>query len=127
MRYRKLSNYRVENNALIPEGDYVFGHGARDFWHNTPEAPAQAVVTRLRLNQGDWFLDLTEGTPWDTQVKGKHTERTRDMVLRYRVVKTQGVKAILDYFSDLNRDTRAFAVNITIDTVYGEVIVQGPI
>jgi len=127
MRYRKLSAYRIENDVLIPEGDYVFGNGNNDFWHNVPEAPAQAAVTRLRFKQGDWFLDRADGTPWDTQVKGKHTEATRDMVIRLRIAQTTGVKGIADYFSNLNRDTRQYSVNVTIDTIYGQVTVQGPL
>ena len=42
MRYRKLDE----------DGDYSFGRGAADFWVNVPDAPAQAVRTRLALWQG---------------------------------------------------------------------------
>jgi hypothetical protein len=127
MRYRKLSPYRLEDGTLITEGDYVFGNGDGDFWHNTPEAPAQAVMTRLRFKQGDWFLDLNDGTPWDTRVKGKRTDATRDMTIRLRVIQTQGVTGIPDFSSNLNHETRAYSVNMTIDTVYGQTVIEGPL
>ena len=45
-------------------GDMQFGHGSADFWHNVPEAVGQSVMTRLLLFAGEWFLDISEGTPW---------------------------------------------------------------
>ena len=53
MKYRKLT----EN------GDYAFGRGGADMHADTPEAVGQAVLTRLRLFAGEWFVDLKEGTP----------------------------------------------------------------
>ena len=54
MRYRKLD----------AAGDFVFGHGAADYHRDSPEAVAQAVLTRLKLHRGEWFLDRSEGTPY---------------------------------------------------------------
>ena len=48
MKYRKLT----EN------GDYAFGRGGADMHADTPEAVGQAVLTRLRLFAGEWFVDL---------------------------------------------------------------------
>ena len=50
MKYRKLT----EN------GDYAFGRGGADMHADTPEAVGQAVLTRLRLFAGEWFVDLKE-------------------------------------------------------------------
>lgn len=72
MRYRKLSD----------TGDYTLGHGPANFWRDVPQAPAQAVATRLRLLTGEWFLDLAEGTPYQTGVLGKHTQATYDPITR---------------------------------------------
>lgn len=116
MKYRKLS----------PDGDYQFGNGAADFWVDQPEAVAQAVQTRLGLWQGDWFLDTTEGMTWKTEVLGVRTANTRDPAIRRRVLGTAGVKAIMAYSSNLNRDTRAFSVDtLKLDTIYGPVTVPG--
>lgn len=117
MRYRKLD----------AAGDMSFGKGQADFHINVPEAPAQAVKTRLALWVGDWFLDLAEGMAWKTKVLGKYTGPTRDVVVRARILGTQGVTAITAYSSNLDRDTRAFSANVSITTVYGETTVKAPL
>lgn len=115
MRYRKLD----------ANGDYSFGRGAADFWVDVPDAPAQAVKTRLALWQGQWFLDTQEGMPWKTRVLGNRTADTRDPSIRAHVLGTQGVLRITDYSSALNRDTRSFSVNLVLDTIYGRAVVAG--
>lgn len=113
MRYRKLS----------AAGDYTLGSGQD--WHvNTPEAVAQAVLTRLRLNQGEWFIDTSDGMPWATEVLGKYTEITRDAVIKDRVLGTPGVTAITEYSSTFDGNTRALAVSVTISTAYGAATVE---
>jgi len=115
MRYRKLD----------ANGDYTFGQGQADFWKDVPDAPAQAVKTRLFLFQGEWFLDSREGMPWKTQVLGNRTAPTRDPAIRSHILGSQGVKEIIEYSSTLNRDTRLFGVSTTIDTIYGRTKVEG--
>ena len=114
MRYRKL-------NA---DADYVFGHGGADLHQDTPETVAQAVVTRLRLLTGEWFLDLTEGTPYNPSVLGKHTKQSYDHAVRKRVSETQGVTDIEEYESIFDGETRRLSVNLRINTLYGPVTVR---
>ena len=109
MRYRKLDQ----------NGDMMFGRQQGDFWRDTPEAPAQAVWTRLQMYLGDWWLDINDGTPWRTQVLGKYTGRTRDPAVQNRILGTQNVTGISAYSSQVNPDTRTFDVQATIDTIYG--------
>lgn len=115
MRYRKMD----------ADGDMVFGGGQAAFYRDVPEAVAQAAVTRLMLFEGEWFRDTRDGTRWRTEVLGKGTAATRDPMIRARVLGTTGVTGIASYSSTLNRDTRGFSVNLTIDTVYGKAAVQG--
>lgn len=114
MRYRKLDAAQ----------DRVFGHGQSDFWRDVPDAPAQLVVTRLHMELGEFFLDITDGTPYQTRVLGKYTGSTRDPTIRARILGSQGVTGIASYSSNLDRDTRAFTVNATVDTQYGQVVIS---
>jgi hypothetical protein len=114
MRYRKLD----------ANGDYSFGNQQADFYVNTPDAVAQAVLTRLTLITGEWFLDTTEGTPWATEVLGKYTQGAYDIVLKERIVGTPGVQSLDAYTSALDRNARKLTVQASITTVYGTTTFQ---
>jgi hypothetical protein len=114
MRYRRLD----------AAGDMVLGHGNADYLHDSPECVAQAVVTRLRLLSGEWFLDLAEGTPYVPAVFGKHTKASYDFALRRRILETEGVTEITEYESSFDGETRKLSVSVTINTVYGPANVQ---
>ncbi|WP_171505527.1 hypothetical protein [Acinetobacter haemolyticus] len=115
MRYRKLSS----------DGDYVFGSGKNDFLVNTPEAVAQAILTRLKLWLGEWFADTSDGTGWNQSIVGKHSKNLYELTLRQRVLETQGVVNIIDFQSTLDPDTRRLTVSMTANTVYGEAYLNG--
>lgn len=114
MKYRKLD----------ANGDYTLGTGA-DFYVNSPDAVGQAVLTMLRLFTNEWFLDLSDGTPWRTEVLGKYTQKTFDTVIKQRILASQGVSAILDYTSEFDGETRKLNVTALINTIYGVTTVQG--
>lgn len=126
MRYRKLD----------PDGDYLTGHGGADFYYNQPEAVGQAVLTRLMLFEGEWFLDLNEGTPWGGfplnqqvvqrgQILGTHTQLTRDVALQTRTLGTRGLMNIANYDSQIEPNSRRFSVQIRINTIYGQTQLGG--
>lgn len=114
MRYRALSADR----------DYTFGQGQANFLINNPEAVGQAVLTRLLLLQGQWFLDVTEGLPLFTQIIGKGTYPLYDQAIKNRVLGTEGVVEILTYSSELNPETRKLEVAMTISTIYSQGAAQ---
>jgi hypothetical protein len=115
------------NDVNGRDNDMVWGHGIQDFWVDVPDAVALACVTRLRLQYGEWFLNTVEGTPWATRVLGNYTDNTRDITMQTRILGTRGCKEILQYSSSLDRETRRYKVDASIDTIYGKAIVQGPI
>lgn len=110
MRYR----------ALDAAGDMTFGASQVNFLVNSPETVAQAVLTRLRLLKGEWFLDNTAGTPWSTEILGVRTRPTYDRAIRDRISGTQGVVSILSYSSSLVG--RRLTVTAKVANVYGDPI-----
>lgn len=113
MRYR----------ALSPTGDYQFGKSDAQFLVNSPEAVAQAVRTRFDLHAGEWYLDLLEGTPYETKILGEGTTAFYDQVIQERILGTEGVLTIKDYASVLD-ENRKLTVSAWIDTIYGETSLQ---
>lgn len=111
MRYRKLDEDR----------DMVFGNQQADFWRDVPDAPAQAVGTRLRLISGEWFLDLSEGVPYQVSALGTGKMNTIEPMFRSAILDTQAVGAIADWSSNYDPDNRTYSLSATIDTLYGAV------
>lgn len=111
MRYRQMDK----------AGDYVFGYGS-NFLTDTPAAVAQAVLTRLRLFTGEWFLDNREGLELDN-ILGKGTQTTRDREVQSRILGTPGVTGIAAYSSSVD-SRRNFTVQATIDTLYGQIKIK---
>lgn len=112
MRYRRLSS----------DGDYVFGQGLSNFLVDSPECVAQAVQTRLALLRGEWFVDVTDGTPYSTAILGKSNKTIRDREIRARILGTPNVTEITDYSSTLV--DRALSVSATINTAFGQATVS---
>ena len=110
MRYR----------ALDSNGDMTFGRGSGNFFQNVPDAVAQAIATRLKLWAGEWFLDVTEGTPYTQKILGKGTSGTYDDAIQQRILGTEGVLSLDAYDSVLNSDTRALSVQATVTTIYSQ-------
>ena len=115
MRYRKLDS----------NGDMTFGNQQADFWRDVPEAPAQAILTRLRLWLGEWFIDTTEGTPYQQAILGMHTSATVEPALRRQILGTQGVTSIESFNMVRDPNTRRVTVDAVVNTEYGTVPVQG--
>jgi hypothetical protein len=115
MRYRKLD----EN------GDMTFGSQQVDFYRDTPEAPAQAVLTRLRLWLGEWFIDTSEGTPYQQTVLGMHTSQTVEPSIRRRILGTQGVTSIESFSMERDPESRKTTISVVVNTEYGATTVQG--
>lgn len=109
MRYRELT----------ATGDYKFGHGRLDFLVDSPATVAQAVLTALKLFQGEWFLDSNAGMPWNSQVLGYNTQPLYDTAIKSKILSITGVKSIVQYSSSLDHSKRALSVSVNIDTVFG--------
>jgi len=114
MRYRKLDS----------DGDFMTGHGAADFYTDTPNAVAQSVVTRLRLWAGEWFEDVEEGTPYRQKVLGEYKLKTAGAAIKRRIAQTDGVSAVKDFSATFEPEIRKLTVSATIETIFGETSIE---
>ena len=110
MRYRPLTN----------TGDYTIG---KAWLVNSPACVQQAVLTRLKLFLGEWFVDTEDGTPWLTQVLGERTKLTTDSAIQTRVLGTPGVTSIVSYQSTFDGAARSISVQMTVLTAYSTTAV----
>lgn len=113
MKYRKLD----------ANGDYVLGRGNAGFLIDSPEAVVQAVITRLRLAAGEWFLNITEGVPYLTDILGYGNMLKYDFVIQETIKNTQGVSNVDQYASYYNSQTRKVTITATISTIYGSTTI----
>jgi hypothetical protein len=111
----------VRYRPLDARGDYTVGV---PFLVNSPDAVAQAIQTRLKLWQDEWFLDTTDGTPWNQQILGQPNNGKPDAAIKQRILGTTGVSSIVSYSSSYDSGTRALAITATVDTIYGQATVS---
>lgn len=114
MRYRRLNS----------DGDMTFGNGHKDFLVDSPEAVAQAVITRLKLWLGEWFIDESEGMPWLQSVIGYGTNDTAEPAVRRHILQTQGVLTIESFSFEKNSETREIKIDATVNTIYGSATIE---
>lgn len=110
---------------LSPTGDFQFGSGQLDYLINTPAAVAQVVQTNLRLILGEWYLDLSLGTPYLQGVIGKHSQDVANATLVAVITSCQGVVNIDNFESTIDPYTRKYStVSGTINTIYGQTLLD---
>lgn len=82
---------------------------------------AQTVRTRLGLFLGEYFRDITEGTPWFQNVFSKRTSlASKEAAVRNRILRTNGVQRLTKFETGYDITTRKYTVNVGILTRYGE-------
>lgn len=109
---------------LSPSGDYLFGNSLSDFYINEPAVVGQNVETRLLLWLGEWYLDISQGTPYMQGILGKYSQEQADTIIQDEVLSTDGVVGIQNYQSIFDPDNRQLSINFNLDTIYGPTEVQ---
>ena len=111
MTVRKLD----ENGDIVTQGS-MFLTGREEI--------EQTIKTRLRLFLGEYFRDITDGTPWFEQILGKGTTLSaREAALRNRIVRTPGVVRLTSFSTNFDLNTRTYSVTAGALTTYGLITV----
>lgn len=117
--------YRIRRQDA--DGDMTFGQGAQNFLVDSPAAVAQRILTRLRLWEGEWFLDLTDGTPYHQSILEHRSIALAGELIRQRILGTPFVSAIDDFSVSFNPTTRALLITATVSTLFGRVKFSVPL
>ena len=111
MIYRKLDANK----------DYTLGRGAATVISGT-DAVAQAVYTRLKLWQEEWWENIDEGLPVLQQILGyRYTQKAADILIRARILETTDIVNIISFSSTFDNETRAYSCSAEVATKYGQV------
>jgi len=119
-RYRRLSENLGDPRRT--GGDMCFGRGFQDFIVDSPVTVAQAILTRLRLWQGEYFLALNIGIPYLQQILGHSpSANIPDSAIHGTIANTPFVRHITDYSSTFSSTARNFTVSCKVETAFGPV------
>ena len=89
------------------------------------EQVRQQLLIKLKLWQGEWFLDTEFGTPYLQQILGKQLTLSGALAaLRKSILEVEGARQILSFSYKFNNSTRKLEVEFTADTPYGIVEVN---
>lgn len=111
--------------ALDPSGDIVTS-GVQFLRGYSALEVAQNVRTRLRMYTNEWFLDLSDGTPWLEDgpyagILGKGmTQAERETQIRRRILLTPGLSRMTSFKMDFDLATRRLTVTTGIISQSGE-------
>lgn len=116
MRYR----------ALDANGDATFGKGLLSFHIDNLAEIKQRISTKLRLMRGEWFIDTQEGVPWQVGLGYSAGTRIQAMLLEVKsaILGVDGVTSIIKFESQFDSSTRAHAIIVEVNTIYGTTTVE---
>ena len=104
------------------DGDLTFG-----LVHDN-DATIQMVAERLRLWQGEWFLDAGAGVPYFAElVNRRENQRALTILIRDTVLSTPNVEEALVSRVSLNRATRRMTIEVDVTTDWGDEAVSAAI
>lgn len=89
------------------------------------EEVAQTVKTRLKLFLGEYFRDISDGTPWFQQILGKGSSLSiKEALIKRRISQTENVSAIYSFETDFDLATRRYSAEAGIVTPFGQALIS---
>lgn len=103
---------RLEENGDITTSGTQFSTGKNEI--------AQTIETRLKLFAGEYFRDISIGTPWFDRILGKSGALDEsDAIIRTTIAQTEGVKTLASYNADYDINTRIYSITGSVLTAEG--------
>lgn len=118
--------------TLDQNGDFMFGHGKRDYLHRD-KAISEDIRTALLLFLKDAFWDVDSGIDWWNLLGGKNPTAQNEILLQTRrtILSRYGVVKVNDLSYVMDRTSRGLSIIYNIDTIfthqYEEIVYANPI
>jgi len=109
-----IRHWDRESGDIVTSGSRVF--------LQSKEETAAGIYHRLRMFLGEWFLDITDGTPWFQTILGKFDAQAAEAALKQRIVTSPGVVAITRFRFGSDRNTRRITVDCTVLDINNESV-----
>lgn len=114
MKYRKLDS----------NGDYTMGRKSNTLISDT-DAVAQAVYTRLKLWEGEWWEAQEEGLPMLQRILGfSNSKQAADILIKDRIATTLDITGVISFSSEFNPNDRSYSCVVEVTTTYGIITLQ---
>lgn len=89
------------------------------------ERVRQQLLIKLRLWQGEWFLDTEFGTPYIPEILGKQLTLSGAIAaLRKSILEVSGVQSITEFSYEFNRVDRSLSIDFQAETPFGIIEVS---
>lgn len=86
----------------------------------TSDALLQRLRQRLRFFANEWFLDVTAGLPFYTDILIKNPNiDSVDSLIKSEIKETEGIIEIIEYDSVLDSALRGFTVTVKMNSDFG--------
>lgn len=108
--------------ALNTSGDLDLASRGLRLTARGAEALAQKLRVRLRISQGEWFLDTRVGVPYYTDVMGKQPKGAVEALLRRVIATCPGVAAVERFSFAVNASTRRATLSFTARSADGDAV-----
>jgi hypothetical protein len=123
-----MRDLKLKDTTDATAGDLMTGEDGDLVLVEGVEQVMQRVRTRLRMIQGEWFLDTEAGLPWFTEVLGKNLDFDRtEAMLRHEILSTPGVLEITRFSMDYDRAKRELHLRFLFTTEDGVAEFEGGI
>ena len=110
-----MSELKTASGDLVLEGNsLVLVTGADEV--------RQRVEQRLRMIRSEWFLDVTAGLPWFSDIFAKgQTRGVIEALIKNEIVRTPGVRELTAFELTIDKFTREARITAEIKGTDGDI------
>lgn len=108
--------------ALDSNSDWTFGKGKQNYLRDL-DAITLNLITRLNQWKGDCYYSPAEGVDYNNFLD-KGTKVFLDRDIKRVILQSEGILKINSFESVLSSDIRELEIETSINTIYGDTIVQ---
>ena len=105
---------------LVPDGSDILIENNTLKYVVDQEEIRQALIERLKLFKGEWFLNTSIGVPYFQEIIGKNRNiNSIATIFKNVILQTVGVIKLIEFELSLNDKTRELSLSFGVNTISG--------